>query len=752
MCTFMFRLWFLGCVLLATIGMVGMVGGAVAQVSGGAARLAAKEVDAKSIKALVEAAREQGYRVVLVPPEHAEIAVENDDGVLSTSTALQVRATRVRNRFLEVLAGVPEFPGEVAAAIKRNDQGMGPFWPAMAILLAVLYLLIGAGARRGLDSWGSSHFMYLFNPTPKDRAEKILYLGTRALMRTISLFVQLAIAGILLVVIQIDGEPMRITGSLVIIWVGIAGFMFIVFQALFAPDAPDHRLIRLGDDAAIGLRNGFRIATWIAAMGGGICMWLSMSGAGHDAHTIGLVAASLVTAILFSVLSVRYHQAIAGAILGTKVEQQPVWRRLLARNWHILAVVYLLLAWTITAVRLLLDLPNPLGLVGGPILAGIAGLTFYAMALLIIDKWFERKHRHTLEAEDGLPVAAMLGGMKHLAEHAAALLSLAGVVLFIVDAWEVRGAEADGYDGASEIVLVGFIAYIAYQAVKIAIDTTIAEETGDMVEAEPGDEGGAVGASRLATLLPIFRNFLLGVIVVIAGMVILSEMGVDIGPLFAGAGVIGLAVGFGAQSLIRDMFSGAFFLLDDAFRRGEYIDLGSVKGSVERISIRSLQLRHHLGPLHTIPFGEIQHLTNYSRDWVMMKLPLRVTYDTDVEKVRKLIKNLGAELMEHPEIGDKFLEPLKSQGVFKMEDSAMIIRVKFMTKPGDQFMVRKLVYARIQELFAQQGIKFAHREVTVRVASDDGRPLSDAEKNAAAGAVIPSLDATGGAGSSDAER
>jgi moderate conductance mechanosensitive channel len=725
---------------------------AIAQVSGGPARAAAKEVDGNSIEILVEAAREQGYRVVLVPPENPEALIENNDDILSTSAAIQKQATRARDRLFTVLAGVPDFPREVAAAIKRNDPGMGQSWPAMAILLAALYLIIGAGARRGMDSWGRSHFMHLFNPVPANRAEKIFYLGTRAVMQSVGLLVQLAIAGILLVAINIGGTPMRVTGSLVIMWTGFAGFLFIIFQALFAPDAPAHRLIRLADGAAIGLRNGFRFATWIAAIGGGLCMWLAMSGAGHDAHMVGLVAATLVTAILFSVLAVRFHHDIAGAILGDRPDRQPVWRRLLARNWHFLAVIYLMVAWAVTAVRLLLDLPNPLGLVGGPILAGIAGLAFYAAALLIIDKWFERKLPQPVERDENPPPATMSGGMKHLAEHAAALVSLAAVVLFIVDAWEVQGAGATGYGGASEIVLVGFIAYIAYQAVKIAIDTTIAEEAGDMVEAEPGDEGGAVGASRLATLLPIFRNFLLGVIVVIAGMVILSEMGIDIGPLFAGAGVIGLAVGFGAQSLIRDMFSGAFFLIDDAFRRGEYIDLGSVKGSVEKISIRSMQLRHHLGPLHTIPFGEIQHLTNYSRDWVMMKLPLRVTYDTDVDKVRKLIKKLGEELTAHPELGGKFLEPLKSQGVFKMEDSAMIIRVKFMTKPGDQFQVRKLVYTRIQELFAENGIKFAHREVTVRVASEDGRPLSEAEKKAAMGAVVPSLDADSAATSPTTER
>jgi len=228
-------------------------------------------------------------------------------------------------------------------------------------------------------------------------------------------------------------------------------------------------------------------------------------------------------------------------------------------------------------------------------------------------------------------------------------------------------------------------------------------------------------------------------ILTIAGMIILSDLGVSIGPLIAGAGVIGLAIGFGAQTLVRDILSGAFFLIDDAFRRGEYIDLGSVKGSVEKISVRSMQLRHHRGPLNTIPFGEIQTLTNFSRDWVIMKLPFRVTYDTDVEKVRKLIKKLGQELLEHPDIGSKFLDPLKSQGVYQLEDSAIIMRMKFKTKPGDQFEVRKIVYTRIRELFEQEGIHFAHREVTVHVA-DEGAKLSEKEKQAIAGTVRPLLD------------
>ena len=143
-----------------------------------------------------------------------------------------------------------------------------------------------------------------------------------------------------------------------------------------------------------------------------------------------------------------------------------------------------------------------------------------------------------------------------------------------------------------------------------------------------------------------------------------------------------------------------------------------------------------MGPLNTIPYGEITMLKNYSRDWVMMKLKLRLTYDTDVEKVRKLIKKLGVELQQHPEFGEDFLQPLKSQGVYAMEDSAMIIRVKYMTRPGDQFVIRKHVYARIRELFAENDIKFAHRQVTVRLADENYENLTEKQKIQVLGAAL----------------
>ena len=238
-------------------------------------------------------------------------------------------------------------------------------------------------------------------------------------------------------------------------------------------------------------------------------------------------------------------------------------------------------------------------------------------------------------------------------------------------------------------------------------------------------------------------RIILILIVLTIGLIILMEVGVNVGPLFAGAGILGVAIGFGSQSLVRDIFSGAFFLFDDAFRRGEYIDVGGVKGTVEKISVRSFQLRHHLGALHTMPFGEIQVLTNYSRDWVIMKLMFRVPYDTDLMKVKKIFKQIGKDMMEVPEYAADLLQPFKSQGVFDFDDVGMIIRGKFMAKPGRQFVLRKEIYNRVKKTFEENGIDFARREVRIAIPSLDGdKELTKDQKHAVAeGAAQVAQDA-----------
>lgn len=231
--------------------------------------------------------------------------------------------------------------------------------------------------------------------------------------------------------------------------------------------------------------------------------------------------------------------------------------------------------------------------------------------------------------------------------------------------------------------------------------------------------------TRLLTLMPILRNFLAAFILVVAVLMVLSGLGVQIGPLIAGAGVFGVAIGFGSQTLVKDVISGIFYMTDDAFRIGEYIQSGSYKGTVESFSIRSVRLRHHRGPVFTVPFGSLGAVQNMSRDWVIDKFLINVSYDANIAKVKKVVKGIGAALLEDPELGPMIIETVKMKGVEAFGDYGISLSFAMTTKPGHQTQVRRRAQAMIKEAFDENGISFA--SPTVQVAGD--------EQNAAAAAA-----------------
>ena len=171
---------------------------------------------------------------------------------------------------------------------------------------------------------------------------------------------------------------------------------------------------------------------------------------------------------------------------------------------------------------------------------------------------------------------------------------------------------------------------------------------------------------------------------------------------------------------------------------GDFIEVGGTKGSVEHISLRSLRLRNPRGPVHTIPFGNMGTVTNMSRDYIITKLDFRVRYDTNVDQVRKIIKKINAQISQDPEMGPNLLDKIKSQGVKELDDSAMIMRLKFKTIPGEQFVIRREVFRMIQESFREYGIEFAHRNVTVYMPPEEEGGAQDKkaiEASAAAAAI-----------------
>jgi small-conductance mechanosensitive channel len=391
-----------------------------------------------------------------------------------------------------------------------------------------------------------------------------------------------------------------------------------------------------------------------------------------------------------------------------------------ARTWHYFATLYVAASGTFWLINVFLGSK-------GRILNLIASL-FLIPIFIGLDQWVQRLLKIAsgelpeiidLNSEEKTETAEDTGEVKKTnIKHFAPLIRmvfrfvLAALLFFIVlGLWGIdlplgRIFAAD----ALKIIMIVLAGFVVWEFAKSRIDQKLKEEMPDVEEEM--EEGGA-GGSRIGTLLMLLRKFILAIMVVMVTLIVLSGLGVNIGPLIAGAGVIGLAIGFGAQTLVKDIISGIFFLIDDAFRVGDFIETAGTKGMVEHISLRSLRLRHPRGPVHTIPFGGMGTVTNNSRDYIISKLDFRVRYDTDVEKVRKIIKKINKKIMKDEDMGPVMLGKLKSQGVREMDDSAMIMRVKFKTIPGEQFVVRREVYRMMQESFRENGIEFAHRNVTV---------------------------------------
>jgi small-conductance mechanosensitive channel len=549
-----------------------------------------------------------------------------------------------------------------------------------------------------------------------------------------------------------------------LLW-AVVGFQLVSLgsRLLLAPRAPSLRLVPLSDVAARAVHVRIMVVATVLILIR--ITTVVMREYGLEDSAADLVALSevllLITVLVGMIWQVR--KPVAAIIGGGTGSTTDSLLERLADHWHVLATVYVvaLLVWAVayaysTGTAVFGAAVGSLVLVALIPVADM-GLQRLVTRLFGPDDWeatesarattapidldstsrdedlVERPFATVPKQSDGSVYERV--ALRNLRILLAALVLLVFFRLWGLDPRTLVNALVGEKVGGSllDTALVLLIAYAIWSFTKTAVERYVRSHEPDLAAVQDSD-GGGPGATRLETLLPLIRKFMLMTLAVIVVMVFLSSLGVNIGPLIAGAGIVGIAIGFGAQTLVRDIVSGVFFLLDDAFRMGEYVEIGNTRGRVEKISVRSLQLRHHNGPVHTIPFGQISRLTNYSRDYVIKKFELRVPFETDIDKVRKLIKNVGKDMMQDPELAPLMLGPLKSQGVTHMDDSALIMRCKFTAIPGQQFMVRRAAFTRIQKAFAENGIHFAPRRVIVEAAT----PMTPEQAAKAAAAVLGS--------------
>ncbi len=238
---------------------------------------------------------------------------------------------------------------------------------------------------------------------------------------------------------------------------------------------------------------------------------------------------------------------------------------------------------------------------------------------------------------------------------------------------------------------------------------------------------GRVVTQKKKTLIPMIRTALNITAVFVGGIVILDRLGVDTTPILAGAGILGLAVGFGSQTLVKDLINGLFILFEESIRVGDWAQVGDKDGEVESVGLRTVQLRDLKGNVHVIPNSTIDAVTNYSKDFSRSVMDIGVAYREDVDEVIGILEELGEELRNDPEFGPSILGPLEVFGLDRFEDSAIVVRIRFNTKPMKQWSVKRAYYRRMKRVFDERGIEipFPHRTLYMGEPKEGSAPPVD---------------------------
>lgn len=426
--------------------------------------------------------------------------------------------------------------------------------------------------------------------------------------------------------------------------------------------------------------------------------WLGIPGA---LYTLLLKLVGLVLALLAIVFLLQNRSLIAGWIAGNGT-QASGWsrvRRTLADIWQMLAIFYIAGLYAIYALHI----------EGG--FAYVARATFLSIVVIIAARVLV--HGVRAMSRHGFAVSPQLKAQFPTLEHRAnryvpaltwvasgALYALAG--LTVLQAWEVSAfawldtglARRLGGDLLS-IAIIVLVALAVWEIFASAIERYLGKI----------DSGAVPRRTRVRTLLPLLRTAMLSVIVVMSGLIILSHLGIDIAPLLAGAGVVGVAIGFGSQALVRDVITGLFILLEDQLAVGDIVDVGKEHaGVVEAITVRTIRLRDQAGTVHTVPFSEVTTVKNMTREFAYAVARVTIAYGEDIDRTVEILRQVSAELMEDEALRDVILDPFEYLGVDALNEFSLVLLVRIRTLPSKQYTVGRAYNRLVKNAFEKYGI------------------------------------------------
>jgi moderate conductance mechanosensitive channel len=632
------------------------------------------------------------------------------DNMMSSQGWLQQIVIQLEEEAINDVHMLPETPGALARewrSFDRQDSAVGALvnlgWVAIAACLA---LLAQSLARRAL----SIRIRRLLRVRP---GEPSLGLLLRLLLCDL---VGLGVFSGVFIYSRHWLMNAGVAASLIILSANVLirwRVWTLIIGIVLRPDEPAARLIDLPDDEARRLAWFLSVMLLVViTLVGFVRYYALMDKDSGASHVLGLLV-SIIVCGLYALIVFRARTAAEALIRGRTTDTiVAALRAAIARAWLTISLT------AIIALFLFFVFGLSLGLLS--YYYGVTSSVAVLLVLLVLERLIDRGWHEADRAVDyrwAGTDALVAYSMHRIMQVLVPLMAVLALVWIWLDAVKLPEAqETRALHSTMAALATLLIAYVAWVLCQLAIDRNLqGVGSGPKLPGTDDDSESAPG-SRLQTMLPLLRAAFGILVAVIAALIVLSRLGIDTAPLIAGAGVFGLAISFGSQSMVRDIISGLFYMWDDAFRVGEYIDTGRLKGTVEKLGIRSLKLRHHNGPLHTIPYGQLGAVTNLSRDFATSKFNLKLEPGTDIELVRRAAKQIGLAMQQDPEIATEVILPLKLQGIAEITENAVVARFKFTARPVKPSWVQREYLKRMYQVFAEKGITFASGALTLQTA------------------------------------
>jgi small conductance mechanosensitive channel len=553
---------------------------------------------------------------------------------------------------------------------------------------------------------------------PRDHASlptRFLLIVGRLVIDAVPIAAFAASGWILIAVLGIANTPAAVAVTLINA-VLLSRAVAMAARAVLAPQTPALRLLTMSDVGAGYLYRWIRRVTVPGIYGVFGLRAAETAGLNPGAHAILLKLLGLVLAALVVAFILQNRRRVATWLSGEAraAGQVATLRRRLADLWHVLAIVYVLAAYGVWA----------LGIRGGfPFLAEATALTLLVGVLARgVHHGLSRLYDKGVDLAPGFDTSypgleQRLNRYIPTARRMTDVAILVIAAVLILQAWGLDTmamlATPLGQRLISVAISVGVVVLLAMGAWEVT--NALLERLNKRANRE---STAPKRSARVQTLLPMLRNAFRIVIITIATLIGLSEIGVDIGPLLAGAGVIGLAIGFGSQTLVKDVITGVFILAEDSLAIGDWVEAGGHMGEVEHLTIRAITLRDLQGQVHVVPFSEVTSILNMSRDYGHSLIDVSVAYREDTDVVIALLQEVAADMRADPHWGRIIVGEMEVFGVNDLGESGVTVRVRIKTQPVMQWGVRREFLRRTKKLFDERGVEIPYPHRTLYFGQD----------------------------------